>query len=172
MAVFNPNVPQVNDPDLEADLSRLLKIIGPLGRLNVGDTVIPVVNLLDITTPIINVALPAYTPGEQFGGPSQVAPLAAAILADTLGLAAGVFDIMINLGCSGNANDSSFLIRHRNAANNASESEFEIPLTGGTGFSMTYADTFAVNQRLRCEIKVDTAAGERWACSIFAKRRA
>lgn len=131
----------------------------------------PVVNLVDVRTPTIQVQVPAYAPGEQFGGGSLIAPAANAVLAITGQLPAGIYDVMLNMGASGNANDSGFEIQHRNPGDTATIFGFEIPLTGGTGFSMTYATTLANLEILKIFIKVNTAAGERWAASIFAKRR-
>jgi len=171
VAIVDPRVPQVNDPELEVALIRALSILGPVGKLNVSDTVIPVVNLVDVRTPTILVETPAFLIGEQFGGGSAVAPVNSFDLADTGPLAAGTYDIVLAMGASGNANDAAFAVRHRNDADTATLTSFDIPLTGGTGFSMTYATVFAQSERLKVEVLINTAAGERWAASIFAKRR-
>lgn len=48
MAESNPDFPQVNDPEIAANLIRRLAIVGPLGRLNVLDVVIPTVSLAEL----------------------------------------------------------------------------------------------------------------------------
>lgn len=171
MAELNPRIPQVNDPELEVALNRLLTIVGPVGRLNVADTVIPTVNLGTVTPLTVTTEAPAFTVGEQFSNGAEVAPAASFIFADTGQLITGTFDLVISLGTTGNANDAAFGIEHRNAANSANLFRFDLPLTGGTAFSMTFATTFIVNERLRILISTTAAAGERWAAAIFAKRR-
>jgi len=171
LAEFNPNLPQVNDPELEAGLSRLLTIVGPLGRLNVGDTVMPVVNLADLSpTPVIALT-PAFLVSEMFGGGVQTAPLSGATFADTGQLAAGTFDMIMMFGNTDNAVNASFAISHRNAADSAALFAWDLPMTNGGNMSVTYAAVFGQNERMRIQINANAGAGEQWAASVFAKRR-
>lgn len=170
MAEFNPRVPQVNDPELEAALNRVLRIIGPMGKLNVADTVVPVVNLVDVTTPTILVETPAFTTGEQFGGAEISGPVAGQIFADTLGLTAGTYDVIVILGNTDNSSDKSFTIQHRNAADSANLFEWHMPMSSGN-YDLKYSTIFAQGERLRVLLGATASPTSEWSAAIFAKRR-
>lgn len=170
MAGLNPLVPQVNDAELEADLSRLLTIVGPLGRLNVSDTVIPVVNLADLSPTPVAVQVPAYLPSEIFAGIALVAPLAGVELSTTGNLAAGVFDVIVNASCTDNAVNTAVQVLHLTSVF-ATRSRFDIPMTNGVAFTLTYATEVDLNDLIIVQMLGNAGAGELWGASIFAKRR-
>jgi len=170
LAEFNPSVPQVNDADLEAALNRVLSIIGPMGRLNVSDTIIPVVNMAEINPQRVLTQTPNFTVGEQFGGGIFTAPIANQVLADTGQLAAGTFDLIVIMGNTDNNQNAAFKIEHRDAADAVTLGTWAMPSAQGN-FSQIYASDFLLNERLRILISAGAGAGELWSAAIFAKIR-
>ena len=177
MGARDPTVPQSDDADLAADLIRLLKIIGPLGRLSVSDLVVPVVNMGDVVTRTITVLQPAFRASDVFSNALITAPAAGAILADTGQLAAGVYDVrLLMVTNSANLFNGGFVFQHRNAANAANIAVWHhLERTGGQDQAFQYDYTFAyeiaLNERLRIAVNAAGAAARVWTATIFARRR-
>lgn len=171
MAEFNPRVGQVNDPDLEAALNRLLTIVGPLGRLNVLDTVIPIVSLGNVVDPTIQVEQPSFTVGQFFTAGIITAPAAGAVLADTGQLPAGVYDVVVTLANSENSSvHNAFIVAHRNAADTADLSTWNFATIGGQLVS-AYAKVLALNERIRVTAQIAGSASRKYTANIFAAVR-
>lgn len=89
----NPDVPQSDDATLVSDLIRLLRIVGPLGRLRVADIVVPVVNMGDVVTRSITAMQPVFREGDVFTAGVQTAAPANTTHATTGALPAGTYDV-------------------------------------------------------------------------------
>lgn len=172
MAQLDAQTPQVNDPELEADLTRLLTIVGQLGRLNVADIVLPTVSLGSVVTQTVRVEQPAFRSSDVFTEQIQIAAPANTVHADTGQLAAGAYDI--DLYISGNTNDAlAWLIQHRDAANAANVVLWQaIAMVAETPvLRQTFAYEFALNERLRILNASVITAGISTLAWIFARRR-
>lgn len=95
MAERDPTIPQSDDPDLSADVIRLLKVVGPLGRFNVADFIMPVVNLGDIGDRSITARQPAFRREDVFTAGVQTAAPANTTHATTNALLRGTYDIQL-----------------------------------------------------------------------------
>lgn len=177
MAEPDPNTPQVVDPERVVNLTRLLQIRGPLGVLNVLDTIVPVVNMGDVVTRTITVLQPAFRTSDVFsnGYISNGAP--SAILADTGPLAEGIYDILVQATGNTNVSEQRIVVQHRNAADNATLAEWAHNLTiiaQGNNPNLDYAlgIEFADNERLRISQVLLGSPGQGLTATIFARRRA
>lgn len=92
MADRDPRLPQSDDETLLADLIRTLRIIGPLGRLNIADIVIPTVSLGDVRTTGLQ---PVFTGQHIFSNGVKTAAPAFTRHADTRALPAGDYDVQL-----------------------------------------------------------------------------
>lgn len=177
MGVRDPTVPQSDDAELAADLIRLLRIIGPLGRLSVADVVVPVVNMGDVVTRTITVLQPAFRATDVFSNALLTAPAAGTILADTGPLPAGIYDIqLLMVTNSANLFNGGFVFQHRDAANAANIAVWHhLERTGGQDQAFKYDYAFAyeiaLDERLRVATNAASTAGRVWTATIFARRR-
>lgn len=175
MAETDSRVPQAVNPEVTANLTRLLQIRGPLGILNVLDTIVPVVSLGNVVTPDINIRGPIFRSTDVFSAGAQAAPATGAVLADTLALPDGTYDVKIAININESAN-RQLSVEHRNAANTANLMVFDIPM--GLDRSMmgmdklSFSYVLAVNERLRV-INSGTAGtvGSGYSVVIFARIR-
>jgi len=176
MAESDPTIPQVVDPERTVDLTRLLKIRGPLGVLNVLDTIIPVVNMGDVVTRSINIQQPSFRTTDIFGGAFYTGAAADTILADTGALAEGDYDMIISMTSRSSAALQHFNIEIRNAANTANlaiwSHSMRMLSADSIAHTLTLALVLAVNERVRVLQRVANAPGESSAVVIFARRRA
>jgi len=158
MAVRNPAIPQLDFPQLTADIIRQLRLTGTLGLFNMSDVVNPVY-IVAAREGALNVVAttPVFGSGEIFTGFASV-PAANAIVIDTGQLPAGDYDIFGSIAYSGTGTANGHIeLQHRNAANAAtlavlidspnsgrsSAIEIALPLTGYT---------LALNERLRVQL--------------------
>lgn len=176
MAEPDPHTPQVVDPERVVDLTRLLQIRGPLGVLNVLDTIVPVVNMGDVVTRTVSILQPSYRPTDIFSTGRQTAQPAGTILADTGALAEGIYDIVVGLNMFTIIAGPVINLEFRNAANTVSLAAWGY-LTGTiiqgapASIPVTFALDFAANERLRV-VQVPLLAGQDAAIAvIFARRR-
>lgn len=177
MAELNPNVPQVNDPELEVEVIRLLQIVGPLGKLNVIDAVLPTINLGNAVPTEVEVRQPSFRSTDVFSTGLQTNQAANTILADTGPLAAGVFDVMIHGSTNTTTDPASIIAEHRNAANAANLATWDYYCMTGGGNAVVwgpfhFAYEFALNERLRLLQSLAGGAGRTFAAVIFARIRA
>jgi len=104
MARRNAAQPQVIDDKFVDDMVRDLKVVGSVGVLNVADGIIPVYLLGQRTAFQLNLATPAFEAANTFSDGAQTGTTAGDIMADTLDLPAGQYDIELLLdGDHGNA---------------------------------------------------------------------
>jgi len=172
MGVRDPTVPQSDDPDLAADLIRLLRIVGPLGRLSVADVVIPVVSMGDVATRTITVLQPAFRSTDLFSAGLLVAAAVDTVHADTGPLAEGTYDVVIHISPQATTN-MFWRVVHRDAADAATLMEYRPAAPAGASGSMvqTFGYELALNERLRITNTTAFAAGEGSSAWIFLRRR-
>jgi len=170
MGVRDPTIPQIEDQELEQNLIRLLRIIGPLGRLSVADMVVPVVSMGNVVNPTVDILQPSFRSTDVFGG-SVLAPGINTVLADTGQLPAGVYDIFVAME-STTAGSSRFQLQHRDAANavNLMTADFVTGIQRGP-WSFPLAYELVTDERLRI-LNIDAStAGQFWSAQIFARVR-
>ena len=174
MAEVDPGRPQVVNPELSVDLTRLLQIRGPLGVLNVLDVVVPVVSLGDVVTPSINIRGPTFRSTDIFSAGFQAAPPVNTVLADTLALPAGIYDVVLQFSYV-ETTTQAVRFQHRNAANAANLMEMDFltdPNAAYVGPQMfPFAYELATNERLRFIITGAGAVGSFYTSVIFARIR-
>lgn len=172
MADPDPNTPQVVDPERVVDLTRLLQIRGPLGVLNVLDTIIPVVNMGDVVSRTVTVLTPSFRQSELFSAGNQLAAPANTIHAATGALPEGVYDIQINISAS---LESAVLwfIQHRNASDTATIQEWATIVINATGpgFTQSIAYELMLNESIRILNNSAFNVGEVSVVFMFARRR-
>jgi len=179
MADFDANLPQVNDPAVETDLIRLLQITGPLGRLNVLDTVVPVVFMGNVVPQTITVLQPAFRATDVFSNGIQTAAAINTIHADTGALAAGTYDCKIKcMGMDAAARNNSLQLQHRDAANAANLAVWDHMITSNTNREVwsragfyDFAYEIALNERLRILNTIAVPASQTSYALLFARRR-
>jgi len=175
MAERDPNVPQVEDPETAADLIRLLRIVGPLGRLSVSDVVVPVVNMGDVVTRFVTVVEPGFRATDIFSNGFILNAATNAILADTGALPAGTYDIQLQMSSNADEASTGFMVQLRNAANSATVVEWPYAMRGGILNTiiadMTVALEIGANERLRILNIIVGAGIDRVAAAIFARIR-
>lgn len=164
----NPFVPQVNDPELEADLIRLLSIVGALGTLNVVDTVVPTVSLGSIADEIDNRS-PVFLDTDIHSEGVKTAPTASLLLADTGQLNTGIYDISIALSSTEVAVDNTLNIEHRNAANTGTVRQWTVVHGRDNSLIFTFnmAMSFTQNERLTVRNQVAGTAARVYSAVIF-----
>ena len=153
MAELEPRTPQSIDPDLQANLVRLLQIKGPLGILNVPDVIVPVVIMGEIAPRDVITRQPRFDVADWFSAGITLSPAANSILADTGQLPAGVYDVIISIGSNTGAAAEQWAVQHRDAANAANLGIIEhIQLAEGNAqqpLYMAFSHSFVSNERLR-----------------------
>lgn len=172
MAEEDPNTPQAVDPETATNLVRLLQIRGPLGVLNVLDTIIPVVNMGDVVARTVAVLQPSFRSTDVFSAGKQVGAPAATVHADTGPLAEGIYDVLLQIPETTNTS-IVWDVEHRDAANAANLAVWSTIISGTTGgrFKQRFAYEFAANERLRILNEGGVAAGVTSVAFIFARRR-
>lgn len=120
MARRDGNRPQVDFPQLIADVIDQLNVRGPLGVLDLSDEVRPVFIIGSRTGSLQVTSNPVdFTSANVFAG-SAIAPAANTVVADTGQLPAGTYDVLAHLSISGIIAGSGVItVQHRNAANAA-----------------------------------------------------
>lgn len=176
MAEPDPNTPQVVDPERVVDLTRLLQIRGPLGVLNVLDTIVPVVNMGDVVARTVTVRQPAFRSTDIFSNGWQASQLAGTILADTGPLAEGIYDVIFSSTAHTNVIEQRVETQLRNAANSANLASWDhaigVIVDGGkTPVHYAIALDLGDNERLRIIQILTVGANAGLAGIIFARRR-
>ncbi len=165
--------PTAVDPELETQLIRLLSIRGTLGSLKVLDTIVPVVSMGDVVTPSISVIQPNFRSTDVFSAGVQITPPANTVLADTAALAAGIYDVIVEMNTSDTGTGGDFLLQHRNAANAATLMTAGYTHNAGLGnaFRLVFGYELALNERLRVLNEIAGVAPHRYSAVIWARRR-
>ena len=175
MAEVDPTVPQVVDPERTVDLTRLLQIRGPLGVLNVLDTIVPVVNMGDVVARAVRVNQPVFGSSDIFSINLQTAAPINTIHADTGPLPEGDYDIIL-IGHVQSTIALNWEFQHRDAANAANlalwfDGTYANTVGSGQFVRQTFAYTFGLNERLRVLNLTALPAGHTSYAAIFARRR-
>lgn len=166
MAQINPLVPQSTDQALVAELIKALAIQGgPIGRLPLSDTIVPVVNLQDLRPSIF----PILDRSRIFSG-TATAPAAGAILVDSGQLPEGTFDITVDFSTGDGATNQLIRIEHRNAAN-AGNIWLARLATHENYVAVSFAVFVANNERIRVFVTNAGAAGTIYAANIYTSQR-
>jgi len=173
VAVRHPGIPQVVRDDIIADYVRELQIVGPLGVLNVSDTIVGMFFMGQRVPFEVTVSPPLYTSADVFSAGKQVAAGSGTVFADTTALPAGDYDISVIVTAVTAVNALAWLIQHRDAANAANLSELTLVAhrDGHQLGSLQFAYTVATDERIRVVNDTNFAAGENAACNILAVRR-
>lgn len=154
MAGRDPTRPQLEFPELVAELITQLRLSGQVGRLNFSDEVIPA---FLIGSRGINFGgdLPVFNSAAVFQG-DAILPGANFILVDTGPLPAGDYDMMLTMSLFGNTagGTGTMQLQHRNAANAATLANMMAIPVSGTFREMDttlplMAYTLGLNERLR-----------------------
>lgn len=151
MAERDANVPQVNDPQLEADLLRVLRVRGPLGVLNVLDGIVPVVLMGTVRPFDFQVLQPAFSPGNIFSS-QDTSPGVNTVLLDSGPLPAGTYDVIFNANIINLGSGAGYLrMQHRDSANAATLADLAAAFggTNSTNFTQALAIVVAANERFR-----------------------
>lgn len=166
MAERDPNKPQLDFPQLVADIITELRLTGQVGLLDFLDKIRPVY-IVAARGGALNVvaSAPVFTSASRTGGAS-ISPAVNAIIADTGPLPAGDYDIFAMLTVQGVMNViGSVQLQHRNAADAAT-----IGTLMNIGMTVTHqANTIALpligytlglNERLRVQVALGTVTGQ------------
>ena len=175
MAELDPNTPQVVDTERTVDLTRLLQIRGPLGVLNVLDTIVPVVNMGDVVTRAIDIRQPSFRTTDIFGGGFFSGAAVDTVLADTGALAEGDYDVIISMTSRSSAAVQHFNVEIRNAANTANLAVWSQAMrtvsADAISLTLSLALELSADERVRILQRVANVAGESSTAVIFARRR-
>lgn len=176
MAEPDATVPQVVDPERVVDLTRLLQIRGPLGVLNVLDTIIPVVNMGDVVPRSVTVQQPSFRSTDVFSNGLNTNQPINTILATTGALAEGIYDVLLALASDHDAVGATIAFEHRNAANNDNLAIWVYLVTtlGGNTVSrpdIAFAYELGDNESLRTRQVLAGGVGRSYASTIIARRR-
>lgn len=166
MAFRDGGIPQLDFPDLTADLIRQLRIRGPVGLLNFSDVVIPTF-LVGSRGVTFTAEPPIYAPAEMVEG-SALNPAASTQLFTTGALAAGVYDIFAALSYNASvAGGQDMAIIHQNAAGGSLRKVLLLSFSGTTQSSSILLPVIgyqvALNDKFIC--RTPTAAGMSGSCS-------
>ena len=168
--------PQIDFPQLIADVIRDLNVRGPLGVLNLSDEVRPVFIIgargLTVTSNAI-----AFTSADiNFG--DVTSPVAGTVVVDTGPLAAGTYDCLLQFSANMTIGGvSPIRAEHRNAANSATLATLASLLmvsgvpSDGQVWTPLFGYEIALNERLRLVSPAFNSTGGGMAGSIWAHRR-
>lgn len=178
MGEANPDLPQVNDPELVANLIRLLQVRGPLGVMGVLDTVVPVVDMGQVVTPNINVRAPFFATADAHSNGIFTAAAINTIHADTGDLPAGTYDLRFLVTGADAANrNQSLQLQHRNAANTSNREVWEHLISHNNNRDLTPAYVYSLSyvleqdERLRILNTIAMPANSVSYAQIFAHLR-
>lgn len=171
MADRSAALPQVIDEQFVADLIRDLQVVGTLGVLNVSDGIVPVYLLGQRTAFQFEAQDPFYAAGEVFSAGEQTNPAANFVLADTVALPVGTYDLIATIGQGGN-NGLVFRFQHRNAANAADINTWMVAMPPEDTKRYRFALTIAASERFRVLNVAAPGAGVLVQASIEARIRA
>lgn len=155
MAARDPTIPQLDFPQLVADLITTLRLTGQLGLLNMSDTVIPVISVGDVRPPTFSFTPVTFQSSQVFFGRRSDA-VADFIIADTGPLPAGTYDIQCSMTMAGTIalSSAALSLQHRDAANTVTLAELlaisiEITTTQSNAFLPLTGYVIGLNERLR-----------------------
>ena len=151
----DPTRPQIDFPQLVADLISDLEIRGTIGLLDF-DPVMRPVYLAGTRDDISFIASPPVFTSAGIFNNHSTAPVDGAVLADTGQLPAGVYDIQAGMSVEDNDAVLQLRFEHRNAANTASLATVTCTPTTDINvqgqFPLVFALQVGLNERLRFNI--------------------
>ena len=166
----DPTRPQLDFPQLTADLIDKLRLVGTIGLLDFEPSVQPVflVGERDIA---FNLQQQVLQTGEFHSG-IALNPIVNAVIVDTGQLVAGDFDIWLSMTTTA-GNTPVLQYQHRNAANTVTLAD--IPLAvgedSGASFNLSFAVKVSTNERLRILNTQAILVAGHAVGSIMARRR-
>lgn len=172
----DPNKPQLDFPQLIADLIAQLQLQGPIGLLDFNDSVQPTVLVAIRDGVSFTLASPAFTSAGIFSD-IAVAPVIGTVFADTGPLPAGTYDVKAGWSMSNDQNSTNFELQHRNAANAANLATWPHQLQGNViftqmSFPISFGYELGANERLRFEtLNQNASVGSQFNAWIMAQIR-
>jgi len=177
VAPREPIRPQLDFPELTADLIEQLNLKGQVGLLDFIDSVQPSF-IIGIREGIgFTFTAPTFTSAGVFSDFS-FAPAVNTVLADTGPLPAGNYDVKAGWSWSNQTASAGCDMQHRNAANAANLAEWPHNLQGdasvtNASFPITFGYTLALNERIRFQVtSANFSAASRVNTWIMVQRRA
>jgi len=154
MAPRNPGIPQLDFPQLVADIIRQLNLTGTVGLLDFLDAVRPVYIVASREGALAFTASAPLFTSAGITGTTADNPLTNAVVGDTGPLAAGDYDIFANMSQTNSSANGEVALQHRNAANDTTLANL-LWLNSRAAHSYTNNQlpligyTLAVNERFR-----------------------
>lgn len=175
MAPREPLRPQLDFPQLTADLIEQFNLKGQVGLLDFLDQVRPVIIIGTRGDGLpVTVTAQSFTTAQVFSG-SVLNAVAGTVVADTGQLPEGTYDIKVGFSNTMDAGGTGiFTLEHRNAANAANLASWPYVWRTGNQYAdnWDYAMEFATDERLRWLITDTQAVGGRTTGWIMAAIRA
>jgi len=176
MAPREPNRPQLDFPQLTADLIEQLNLKGQVGLLDFLDSVQPTVIIAVREGVGFSSNPPTFQSPAVFSN-SSVGPAVNTVLADTGELIEGVHDVIFGWSMSGNTAIVNVDFQHRDAANAVTLANWPHLLQGDANvvvqsLPINFAYGIALDERLRVQIIGGSmSAGARVNSWIMAQAR-
>lgn len=154
MAQRDPTKPQLDFPQLVADIIRQLRLTGQVGLLEFSDQVMPVYIVAQRAGALaLTSEPPAFDSAEIFSG-TLTNPVAGAVAFDTGALPVGVYDMAFGISTEGIIADSDLELQWRNAANAANLAVWPTVIgssdpVANTGVLGNVSINIGLNERLR-----------------------
>ena len=155
MAERDPSKVQLDFPQLTADIIAALRLTGTLGLFDMSDVVIPTISVGNVRPQTFSFSPIVFSSAEVSFG-SAFSPVANTVIADTGALAAGTYDVQLQLasGIRVAAASTPLMIQHRNAANAITLATLlsTDPAGGDVGNAVQspiFGYVIALNERLR-----------------------
>ena len=169
--------PQIDFPQLIADVIRELNVRGPLGVLNLSDEVRPVFIIGSRSGALQVQAQPIAFPSSAVFFGEAFSPAANTVIVDTGALPPGDYDIFAQISAQMNSvGNGAIPLQHRNAGNTATLATLLSSMSIGTVAALTtvlpfMGYTLALNERLRVVSPPTNALSGAVSATIIAQRR-
>ena len=168
--------PQIDFPQLIADVIRDLNVRGPLGVLNLSDEVRPVFIIgargLTVTANLVD-----FDSSQVFSGDASL-PVASTVVADTGQLVAGTYDLLLQLSSDIQVGSNDPIrVQHRNSGNTATLATLLSlycrggAVSDGQSFVPLIGYRIALNERIRILSPSTNATSGGCSGQIWAARR-
>jgi len=179
MAVRDASKPQLDFPQLTADLITALRLTGTLGLLDMGDLVVPTFLIGSRAGALaFTVEAPVFGSAQIFDG-SVNAPVVNTVIVDSGQLPAGQYDVFGNMTLAGlpPVGNATLQLQHRNAANTVTLAVLLVAGTSaGTAVTSGFVAhlpligyTIATDERLRVQI-IDDGVGSARVTGVIGAR--
>ena len=161
--------PYLVDEDFVAAYIRDLQLRGDVGVLEAGDQVIPVYLLGQRDAFSLQVSAVSYSPGEIFTEGEKTNPVANTVLATTLALPAGIYDLVVST-MNTVSTGIRFYFQHRNDTDTGDIRQW-VERSLGAGTRRLYSLAIEENERFRVLNTDQPGAGNIVWANIEAKAR-